>query len=304
MIKCPICGRLNKDGSEWCISCGTGLVDKENAVKPKRKKRLRLWIPLGVIVGAFAGLLIIGMLAPSSDNETPSSEPATPASEQTTPSSSSEPVTPIQPLPHPPEQERTSDVREYVEPTNPIVRDTAASVVQDSPDGIDADSEAWKIWQINYWVANNISYVSDPRGHEYFAYADETLVTKAGDCDDFAVLLSSMYESVGLDAAVANIDTDDDKQIDHMTCVVYYSKDSDSFIGEEKIIMNKVGLTSPTGKIHISYFDCVKTKLLSEKYTTGIWIVADPLMADVKDIVGYVIHEPYIAGAVIDVGSK
>ena len=57
MIKCPICGKLNEDDAKWCNNCGTGLVDKGIVVKPKRKKRLWLWIPLGVILG----LLITGI---------------------------------------------------------------------------------------------------------------------------------------------------------------------------------------------------------------------------------------------------
>ena len=244
MIKCPICGKLNEDDAKWCNNCGTELVDKGIAVKPKRKKRLWLWVPLGVILVAFVGLLIIGVLVPSSDNETPPSEPATPAPSQPTVLPLNEKVTPNYSLPCYLEQEQTDNIteniKEYVEPTNPLVRDTAALIVQDAPTDIDANSEAWKIWQINYWVSNNISYASNPRGHEYFAYAHETLETKAGDCDDFAILLSSLYESVGLDAAIANIDTNNDEKIDHMTCIIYYPKDSDSFIGEEKAIMNSL----------------------------------------------------------------
>ncbi len=255
-------------------------------------------------MGAFVGLLIIGMLAPPSDNGTPPSEPAAPVPEQLTTLPLNEKVTPsYSSLPHYAEQEQTENINQYVEPANPSVRDTAALIVQDSPAGIDANSEAWKVWRINYWVTNNISYASDPKGSECFAYAHETLATKTGDCDDFAVLLSSMYESIGLDAAIAYIDTDNDERIDHVTCIIYYSKDSDSFLGEEKVIMSCASLTSPTGHLYVSYV-AASSEILSGKYTTGIWIVADPLMADVKGIVGYVTHEPYAATSVIDVGSK
>ena len=51
---------------------------------------------------------------------------------------------------------------------------------------------------------NGWSYVPDPRGIDYFMYANETLeigknvgCVGAGDCDDFAILMSALVESVG-----------------------------------------------------------------------------------------------------------
>ena len=268
------------------------VVDKAVAGKPKRKTGLWLWLPFGVILGPFVGLLMLGGLACAPDRGTPASEPLAPAPGEYTTSGPS--------LPQPPEQGRTNDISEYVEPANPIVRDAAVSAVQDSPANIEANSEVWKIWKINYWVANNISYVSDPKGQDYPAYAHETLQIKGGDCDDFSILLASMYESVGLDAAIANIDTDDDLTVDHMTCLVYYSKDADSFRGEETIMLKILGMNRG---IRFYYFDAASSKLLPEKYTTGIWIVADPTMAVVKDMIGYITHRPYKVTSVIDVGG-
>jgi len=268
------------------------VVDKAVAVKPKRKIGLWHWVSFGVILGPFVGLLILGGLACSPDKGTPGSELPTPAPSEYTTSGPS--------LPQPSEQELISEISEYVESANPIVRATAVSAVQDSPDEIEANSEAWKIWKINYWVANNISYVSDPRRQDYPAYAHETLQIKGGDCDDFAILLASMYESVGLDAAIANIDTDDDLTVDHMTCLVYYSKDSASFSNEETIMLKMLGMRRG---IRFYYFDTASSQILPEKYTTGIWLVADPTMAVVKDMVGYITHRPYKATSVIDVGG-
>ena len=194
-------------------------------------------------------------------------------------------------------------VTDCVEPTNPMVRDKAVSLVADTPSGIKANSEAWKIWQINFWVANNISYVSDPSGHEHYSYAHETLEAKGGDCDDIAILLASLYESVGLDAVVAHVNTDNDGQADHMACLVYYSEDADSFLDEEQTIMSKLLLRSPTGKLEISSFPCMVPIFPLKGYTEGIWIIADPITSDVRDIVGYVTYEPYELTRVVDVGN-
>lgn len=282
-ITYPIREKLNEASTKWFHNGGTKLVNKAVTVGQKRKRRL-VQAPSVIILGPLVGLLILGGLACSPDKGTPDIKPPEPASS----------------LPQPLPQPRTDNVSDYIESTNPLVRDTAVLAVQSSPADIEVNSEIWKIWKINYWVANNISYVSDPKGHNYFAYAHETLQARGGDCDDFSILLASMYEAVGLDAAIASIDTDDDVKPDHMSCLVYYPEDGDTFIEEEMIILEMVGLDT---QVRVIYFDPAKSKLLPEKYTTGVWIVADPTMAMDKDKVGYVIHKPYKATLVIDVGS-
>ncbi len=200
-----------------------------------------------------------------------------------------------------PPSERT--VIDGFEPANPVVRDKAASVVAEASTDIDSNSEEWKIWRINYWVSQNIRRVSDPIGQEYLAYASETLETKAGDCDDFSILLTSMYEAVGLDAAIVYIDTNDDGEADHMASLVYYPRSDDFFIATEKNIMGRIGLESHTGFLTIRFWDASSLYQVLGKYDKGIWIVVDPVMATVREMVGYVTYEPYIATDFVDVGE-
>ncbi len=47
------------------------------------------------------------------------------------------------------------------------------------------------------WVRDEIEYVSDPGGIDYWSPPDETLVAKSGDCEDHAILLTSMIEAIG-----------------------------------------------------------------------------------------------------------
>jgi hypothetical protein len=54
-----------------------------------------------------------------------------------------------------------------------------------------------QICMIWYGLAYSWSYVNDPRGIEYVAKAEDSARLLAGDCDDFAVLMASMIESVG-----------------------------------------------------------------------------------------------------------
>lgn len=195
----------------------------------------------------------------------------------------------------------TNNIKEFVVPTEPLIRETAVSILQDTPPDIEANMESWKIWQINYWTANTISYVSDPGGHEYVASAAETLRTKGGDCEDFAVFLANLYEAIGLDAIIASIDTDDNGIADHLACLVYYSGTGEALLEEIKIILQKSLTFTPTSQVYIKFWESNKSPI-KKNYTGGIWVVADPPMAQVKDMVGYVTHEPYKILSAVDVG--
>jgi hypothetical protein len=189
----------------------------------------------------------------------------------------------------------------YVEPTHYEVRTRALSIVNDAPDGINVDSDAWKIWSINYWVSGHIKYVEDPPGGRY-TNAYEVLQKKCGDCDDFSILIASMYESVGLDAALVLLDTDDVPGIDHMACLVYWPDDAKSFIDEEKDILRQQRITSPVSQVIIYHIYPGTAHLMLGKYTSGVLLFSDIIMGDTGCLVGYITHEPYEVIDIIDVG--
>lgn len=87
-----------------------------------------------------------------------------------------------------------------VEPDNPIVHREALSLAAQNP----GDYTIEQVSAIYSYLKENWRYVRDPRGVDYLNYANETLAigtdTKcvgAGDCDDFAILMSALVESVG-----------------------------------------------------------------------------------------------------------
>lgn len=127
------------------------------------------------------------------------------------------------------------------------------------------NDKAYKIIAIALWVSANIKYVNDPYGFEYIASPRETLQVKAGDCDDFAVLLASMYRSIGLRSAVGLIDSDGDEGIDHVTALVALRTDEKEYfidsLDKYSIIFGKKYTT------HISYFTHEGT----------LWLIIDPL---------------------------
>lgn len=169
---------------------------------------------------------------------------------------------------------------------------------------INVNSSAWKIWRINRWIEENIRYVSDPVGREYIAYATETYRARAGDCEDIAILIATMCETVGMDSAIGLVDTDGDTVADHAAALVYFEGTADEFLREEQRILNELGYESPTGTLIVKYFPSQALKGTMHTYPTGIWIFVDPLSSSVKGLVGYITHKPYNPIYVVNVGYR
>lgn len=78
--------------------------------------------------------------------------------------------------------------------TNPITRNFALELASKSPGSYNVGQIAC----IYDYLYKNWKYVSDPTGKEYFSKASETIENKlSGDCDDFAILMSSCIEAIG-----------------------------------------------------------------------------------------------------------
>ena len=77
--------------------------------------------------------------------------------------------------------------------TDPDVRQAAVSVIYNTP-AKDERSEAAALFD---YVRAHVRYVRDIHGVETIATPDHTLQARAGDCDDMALLLATLYESVG-----------------------------------------------------------------------------------------------------------
>ncbi|WP_317894645.1 transglutaminase-like domain-containing protein [Pyrofollis japonicus] len=123
----------------------------------------------------------------------------------------------------------------------------------------------YKVLAIALWARDNLRYVSDPRGLEYVASPDETLKTMSGDCDDFAVLLASMYRAVGLRAGVALVDTSGDHVPDHASVLVALPPDKEELSARMAALLQALGVP----------FDGFTS--ISRGNTT--WLVIDPAMA-------------------------
>jgi predicted transglutaminase-like cysteine proteinase len=89
-----------------------------------------------------------------------------------------------------------ADYERYLQYPNGTIKALAASIVKPSDD---ADTKMYKIEQ---WVKNNITYVSDIKQYrtsELWAYPTMTVNSKEGDCEDGAFLMHSLALHVGID---------------------------------------------------------------------------------------------------------
>jgi tetratricopeptide (TPR) repeat protein len=105
-------------------------------------------------------------------------------------------------------EKRVGDLKETfdsrVEPDNSVVHHEAVVLALRYPGDLTID----QVCSIYSYLKNGDSskkgwgYVRDPRGIDYFMYANETLTigrdtVGGGDCDDFAILMSALIESIG-----------------------------------------------------------------------------------------------------------
>lgn len=140
-------------------------------------------------------------------------------------------------------------INRLVEPAEPSVRNTAGEVARAYP----GTYNIYQVCAIFDNVKDKIKYVSDPRSHDFWAPADTTLNVGAGDCDDKAILLSSMLEAVGGTTRVYLTDT-------HAFAAVY--------------IGSGTGATEAATRGVRAYYGNVDVNFLNDKY--GSWLMLDP----------------------------
>ena len=83
----------------------------------------------------------------------------------------------------------------YIKPNDPSIKQIANKIATLSCDG----SKVCQSKAIYYFVRDNIEYVADPLGLEYFEDPKELLVTKGGDCESGTMLLASLLGAIGVD---------------------------------------------------------------------------------------------------------
>ncbi|MDW5551881.1 transglutaminase family protein [Methanosarcina sp.] len=140
-------------------------------------------------------------------------------------------------------------INHLVEPAEPDIRGEAAQVARTYPG-------AYNIYQVCAlfdMVKEKVEYVSDPRGNDIWEPANVTLKIGAGDCEDQAILLSSMLEAVGGTTRVYLTNT-------HAFAAVYIGNGTDATNAAVE------GVRAYYGNVDVNY--------LTDEY--GSWLMLDP----------------------------
>jgi len=86
------------------------------------------------------------------------------------------------------------DLYAYIKPNDPMIKQIANKIATLACDG----NQVCQSKAIYYFVRDNIEYVADPLGLEYFEDPKELLVTKGGDCESGTMLLASLLGAIGV----------------------------------------------------------------------------------------------------------
>ena len=90
---------------------------------------------------------------------------------------------------------RSAAIRAALDSHDPVTRDVAVSLIPRAHGGTVNLAQICDLWETVY---TRWTYVDDPNGEDYFSPASRTIALGfKGDCDDFAIVVAAMIESIG-----------------------------------------------------------------------------------------------------------
>lgn len=93
------------------------------------------------------------------------------------------------------ESQKATKIENAMDYTNPITRDYAVSLIPNSHEGKYNIAQICDLWDTVY---KKWTYVNDPKGSDYYSPASRTIeIGLKGDCDDFAITVGSLVQSIG-----------------------------------------------------------------------------------------------------------
>lgn len=97
----------------------------------------------------------------------------------------------------------------------PLIRVLTMKIIKGT--GRDKRKQAEKIYD---YIVKKIAYVSDIIEVETLQTPEVTLILGAGDCDDHALIVATMLESIGIPSKYVLASYRDDKQYQHVYCQI------------------------------------------------------------------------------------
>ena len=133
---------------------------------------------------------------------------------------------------------RAAAIRDALDSHNPVTRDYAVALIPRAHGGPFNLAQICDLWDDVY---GQWTYVDDPRGDEYFSPASRTIALGfRGDCDDFAITVAAMIESVG---GSARIVTAKNSTSGHAYPEVYIGNSSGEFEAAASYIRQRYHIT-------------------------------------------------------------
>jgi len=86
------------------------------------------------------------------------------------------------------------DYTQLVNPSDPIIKQTADKIASISCDG----NRICQAKAIYYFIRDNYEYIADPVGQEYIEDPKEFIKIGGGDCESGSISLSALLESIGI----------------------------------------------------------------------------------------------------------
>lgn len=137
-------------------------------------------------------------------------------------------------------------INDKIEPFDVEVRTIAAASAKKYP----GQYNIYQICSLFDDTKKNVQYISDPRGKDLWSTPSDTLKIGAGDCDDYAILLASLVESIGGTSRIYLTDT-------HAFAAVYIGNNTED-------------ITTAIGK----YYGPLPIYYTTDEY--GSWLMLDP----------------------------
>ena len=142
---------------------------------------------VGVIITLFAGPFIIGFASGISDPDNTNIISPNIRSENN--------LIPEIPKVDSKEKQTAAKIKNAMDYTNPITRDFALTLIPNTHDGNYNIAQICDLWEA---VDKKWTYVNDPKGSDYYSPASRTIqLGLKGDCDDFAIIVGSLVQSIG-----------------------------------------------------------------------------------------------------------
>lgn len=101
---------------------------------------------------------------------------------------------------------------------SPIIRETAIRIVQSY--GVKEKDKLGEVKAIFDWVKKNIRYIGDVRDRDSYHTAERILSLRAGDCDDFTILICSLLGSIGYECGLRIVSNSPFRDFHHIYALI------------------------------------------------------------------------------------